>query len=92
MKTLTKAQVVAKVKNQGSWTGYIAPSKINEANIRGGWHLGMQVTVNATQVDSGIEPTVNLTDGVYSLDYFVEHFKHANCSKETGTTVKFWEE
>lgn len=92
MRTLTKAQVVAKVKNQGSWTGYIAPSKINEANIRGGWCLGMQVTVNATKVVTGITPTIQMSDGAYALDTVIEHYKRANCNNETGTTVKFWEE
>lgn len=47
MKKLTRTQVKAILKKEGSWRGYLAGNKVNPFHINDGWHLGQEVVFHS---------------------------------------------
>lgn len=90
MNTVHKATMLKKVRDNGEWKGYIAPSKVNAYNVNQGWHIGVEIIV--TQLPNKEYAIVQeATESFTLLDPFIETFKHCNCNGELGNTVRFWE-
>jgi hypothetical protein len=52
----TIVQVKKAIREQGEWTGLIAPNKVNHFHFLNGWCLGRQVILPNEQI---LEQTVN---------------------------------
>jgi ribosomal protein L5 len=74
MQPVHKATVKAAIRNQGTWTGYIAPNKVSAFHITGGWHIGCKITVTTLE----------------ELEDVVDNFSYYNCNSELGQRVRFW--
>ncbi|MEC2463747.1 hypothetical protein P9X10_02370 [Bacillus cereus] len=86
MKKVTKAQVKATVKRTGSWTGYIAPSKVPKQNVNQGWSIGRLTMVTI------LEDTLMVDNNAYTLEYLLMHLSANNSRNGLGDGIAYWEE
>ncbi len=82
----TKAQVRARVRKTGEWTGYIVGNNVAECHVVGGWALGFPVTlVNVPGGWVGVKGRENTT-----LDDLLYEWAYYNANHETGYRPAFY--
>jgi hypothetical protein len=91
MKPINKHTVLKKVRNNGVWRGYIAPSNVSAFHIKGGWHIGMRIEIHAPE-RKGDDYIVKWEGYTEPLEQALDRFKYYNCNSELGYRVRFWEE
>ena len=87
-----KATVMKKVRENGIWSGYIAPCNVSSSHINGGWHIGLELTIELTH--EGEMLVVSYVGGEHTpLDTFLSTYKYYNCgTHELGRRIRFWED
>jgi hypothetical protein len=88
LKPVHKATMKKIARRQGTWTGYISPSNVNEFHIQNGWMLGMPITV---EYRDG-KYMVVLNSREMELEDFIVNYAWYNCNSEVGKRVRFWQE
>lgn len=85
-----KQTVLKTVRDKGRWTGFIAPSKVNEFHVNSGWNIGCKITI----LKDNYKYFVMKDDGSTSceLDQFLASFKWFNCNNELGYGITYWED
>ena len=90
MQTTKKQTVLAQVRKEGEWKGWIAPSNVNSWHINNGWCLGMELTI----VKVNEKPYVFLEHSEHQfseLETFLDNYRYHNCQhNELGKRVRFW--
>lgn len=86
---INKHTVLKQAKTEGSWEGYVAPSKVNSYHINDGWHIGMSIRI-IKDADTNELNMVGAA-GISPLDDFLKEFAYYNCNSELGQRVRFWE-
>ena len=86
MQKVNKHTVLKAVRDNGSWSGYIAGNKVNEYHIAGGWNLGYDVEIKAVQIEGAWIYTVNNDK---TLEQFINAFLYY-LPRELGTRVAYW--
>lgn len=74
LQPIHKGTVAAELRKGKRFIGWIAPSKVSEFHVRGGWHIGMPV----------------LWDTVDEMENTISNFKAYNCNPELGQRVRLW--
>lgn len=74
LRSVNKNTIKAEMKRGKRFVGWIAPNKVAEFHVRGGWHIGMPVT----------------WDTVAEMENTISNFKAYNCNPELGQRVRFW--
>lgn len=69
-----KSRVKAMLRKGESFTGFIAPSNVNQFHINDGWHIGMSVTFTTIE----------------DMETTIRDFAYYNCNSELGQHVRFW--
>lgn len=86
LQKMTKTEVIQHVKKEGSWRGYIAPSKVNPSHVNGSWHIGVSINI----VKEGLGYYIPSNGQLVELSSFIDHYKIYNCNQELGLGVSFW--
>lgn len=91
MNPINKHTVLKTVRTTGSWSGYVAPNKVNGFHVKDGWHIGMHVFITIDRNGNYCYVSDNAQD-FQELSDFINNFAYYNCNSELGKTIKFWEE
>jgi hypothetical protein len=96
MNPINKNTVLKQVRTQGEWKGYVAPSNVNQYHIKGGWHLGMNITIVSGKEVSGNEKEYyyfsEQNESFQELETWLNSFMYYNCNPELGQRIRFWQE
>lgn len=86
---INKHSVLKSVRENKSWLGYIAPSKIRDYHIEHGWMMGKKIIISMSSTGNYLvrEP---FEKEVTPLDEYLSNFKEINCNSEHGHDVRFW--
>ncbi|WP_214796612.1 MULTISPECIES: hypothetical protein [unclassified Exiguobacterium] len=91
LETIKKQSVLKAVRDNGEWTGYIAPDKVAAYQVNNGWCIGHQITI--TTLPDGRYAVVQFqTESFTLLEDFLDGYKHWNCNYNLGYRVRFWQE
>jgi hypothetical protein len=89
MQPINKHTVLAEVRRLGSWSGYIAPNKVNSGNINSGWHLGMNLKITIDR-ENNFYVVASSYHQWEKLEDTLSEFVYYNCMPALGSTVRFW--
>lgn len=89
MNPINKATLLKKVRQSGSWEGYICPNKANPY-FQGGSLFSIKIEL-AGMHDRPSKFVVTTNGQRADLDRYLNEFRYYNCNAELGYTVKFWE-
>ena len=87
LQPINKHTVLKQVRTNGTWHGFIAPSRVNSSNIKDGWCVGMGISI---KFEDGKYLTEN-SDGDYvELETVLNEFEYYNCNSDLGNSIRFW--
>lgn len=91
MQTINKHTMLKQVRETGAWRGFIAPNKVNEFHINGGWKLGKEIEILWHAPDGCYRDYfVQTMNGLIKLSEILMEFKYYNCNNELGNDVRYW--
>jgi hypothetical protein len=96
LQSIRKQTVLKAVRDNGKWTGYIAPCNVNSYHITGGWHLGMHLEIqwdkpsNTYYVFFSHEHKSCFQ--TRKLEDVLNEFLYYNCNSELGKRIRYWSE